>query len=338
MDGNKKSTIPRMESRRLVVGRGNFIHTVSLTRMLHLAFLRSPIAHGNFKGIDTSEASGMPGVELVLTAEDLYPVMVDIPVTKLDTMPGHVSPAQLPLADGLVRFQGEPVALVVAETLYQAEDAVSSISVPFEELTITRDDDTANVVEVGEDFSDSGDRVKLAASFSFARQTGVALEPRGVVASYDPFEDRLEVWMSHQSPQLVQSLFAKMLGMPENRVLVNIGDVGGGFGVKLHIYPDEMAAVLASRILGRPVKYIATRSEAFQSDAQAREFEVTAAIHLASGGKLMGMTAEFQNSIGAYSIYPRSSVGDSIQAATQLGAPYKMERMKTVAINAQMKA
>ena len=331
MNESTNTAIPRTESSRLVTGRGRFIHTIILPRMLQVAFIRSPVAHGRFYKIDTSGVSRMPGVEAVLTAEDIGALIADVPVTKIDTMPHHISPPQLPLADGLVRFQGEPVALVVAQTVDQAEDAVSALSVNYDQLPISVENTPASKVEIGADFPNPGEHVSLEASFSFARQAGVTLEPRGIVASYDPSEDRLELWISHQSPQLVQTLFAKLLGMPENRIRVRTGDVGGGFGVKLHVYADEMATVLASRVLGRPVKYIASRSEAFQSDAQAREFGVSAAIHLASDGALVGMTGEFENPIGAYSIYPRSSVGDAIQAATQLGAPYKLDGMKTLA-------
>jgi len=273
----------------------------------------------------------MPGVEAVLTAEEVAPLISETPVTKLDIMPGHVSPAQPPLADGLVRFQGEPLAVVAAETLYQAEDAAAAISVSYTEFPVSDQGDPASAVEIGKGVPAADGQITLEASFSFARQTGVTMEPRGIVASYDPFEDRLEVWMSHQSPQLVQALFARLLGMPENRVLVRVGDVGGGFGVKLHVYADELAAVLATRALGRPVKFIVSRSEAFQSDAQAREFEASATIHLTNEGDIVGMTGDFENPIGAYSIFPRSSVGDSLQAATQLGAPYKMAGIKTSA-------
>ena len=331
MNEDTLTAIPRSESGRLVTGRGRFIHTINLPRMLHVAFVRSPIAHGRIQRIDTSCAAEMPGVEAVLTAGDVRTVIADVPITRLDIMPDHVSPEQPPLADGHVRFQGEPVALVAAQTLDQAEDAVSLISMKYDELTVSGNIIPASTVEIGSEFRNSADYVALEASFSFARQTGVTLEPRGIVASYDPSDDRLEIWISHQSPQLVQTIVAKFLGMPENRIIVRTGDVGGGFGVKLHVYADEMAAILATRLLGLPIKYIATRSEAFQSDAQAREFDVSAAIHLAANGTQIGMTGEFENPIGAYSIYPRSSIGDSIQAATQLGAPYKLDGMKTSA-------
>ena len=118
------STIHRAESSRLLTGRGRFIHTIILPRMLQVAFIRSPVAHGRFSRIDTSGVSSMPGVEAVLTAKDIGALIADVPVTKLDTIPHHTSPVQLPLADGLVRFQGEPVAMVVAQTVNQAEDAV----------------------------------------------------------------------------------------------------------------------------------------------------------------------------------------------------------------------
>ena len=133
MDESTNPAIPRTESSRLVTGRGRFIHTISLPRMLKAAFMRSPVAHGRFYGIDTSGVSGMPGVEAVLTAEDIGALIADVPVTKLDTIPHHISPVQMPLADGLVRFQGEPVAMVVAQTVDQAEDAVSALSVNFEQ-------------------------------------------------------------------------------------------------------------------------------------------------------------------------------------------------------------
>ena len=136
--------------------------------MLKAAFMRSPIAHGRFYGIDTSGVSGMPGVEAVLTAEDIGALIADVPVTKLDTIPNHISPVQLPLADGLVRFQGEPVAMVVAQTVDQAEDAVSALSVNYDQLPISLDNTPASKVEIGVDFLNSSKQVSLEASFSFA--------------------------------------------------------------------------------------------------------------------------------------------------------------------------
>jgi len=334
---NCRTNVPRTESARLLTGRGRFIHAVSLPRMLHLAFLRSPVAHANIGLIDTAAAAGLPGVEAIYTASDFASILAEIPQTKLDTMPGHVSPPQPPLAAEVVRFQGEPVVVVAADTLLRAEDAVATIHVEYNPLPavsgISTDrvdgDGIASVVEIGSGVEETDGIVRLEAEFSFGRQCGVSLEPRGIVADYDPYEDRLTVSISHQSPHLVQVILARLFGMPENRVLVRAGDVGGSFGVKLHIYPDEIAAAACARLLARPVKFIATRSEAFQSDAQAREFRASGSIYLSPSGEVTGMTAEFDNAIGAYSIFPRSSIGDSIQAATQLGAPYSIARLKT---------
>ncbi|MEE2760056.1 MAG: xanthine dehydrogenase family protein molybdopterin-binding subunit [Pseudomonadota bacterium] len=334
---NHRTNIPRSESLRLLTGRGQFIHSVALPRMLHLAFVRSPVAHANIGLIDSVAAAGLPGVAAIYTASDFGPIIAEIPQTKLDTMPSHISPPQLPLAGKVVRFQGEPVAVIAADTLLQAEDAAAAIHVEYDHLPVVSGisaecgagENIASVVEIGSGVEDTDDMVRLKAEFSFGRQSGVSLEPRGIVADYDPHEDRLTVAITHQSPHLVQVILARLLGMPEHRVLVRTGDVGGGFGVKLHIYPDEIAAVACARLLAQPVKFIATRSEAFQSDAQAREFEVSGSIYLSASGEITGMTAEFDNAIGAYSIFPRSSIGDSIQAATLLGAPYSIAGLKT---------
>ena len=159
------SAIPRTESSRMLTGRGRFIHTVILPRMLQVAFMRSPVAHGRFSRIDTSGVSSMPGVEAVLTAKEIGALIVEAPVTKLDTIPHHISPVQLPLADGLVRFQGEPVAMVVAQTVDQAEDAVSALSVNYDQLPISLDNTPASKVEIGVDFLNSSEQVSLEASF-----------------------------------------------------------------------------------------------------------------------------------------------------------------------------
>ncbi len=331
------ASIPRSEADRLVTGRGRFVDTISLPHMLHLAFVRSPVAHGKLVSVETTAAASMPGVSAVFTASDFEPVVAEIPQTKLAIMPGHVSPPQPPLAHQTIRFQGEPVAVVAAETAMQAQDAAAAITMELEELPPVASAEAAEqsgATSASNLEFDKGDKtqrelVRIEAELSFARQTGVTMEPRGIVVSYDPVEDRLAVWHSHQSPHLVQVLLAKALGLPEHRVLVQAPDVGGGFGVKLHLYPDEIAAAVASRLLGKPVKYIATRMEAFASDAHAREFTARAAVTMTKEGALAGMEADFANPIGAYSIYPRSSVGDSVHAATQLGAPYQLAYLST---------
>lgn len=330
--------MPREEATRLTMGRGRFVDTITLPRMLHLAFVRSPVAHARLINIDTSIAASMPGVVRVFRALEFAPFIADMPQTKLDMMPGHVSPQQAPLAIETIRFQGEPLAAVAAETLAQALDAAEAINVEYEDhpaiaslSAVTPAQDTASNITLNKGDDNSAPSFSISANFSFERQTGVTMEPRGIVADYEPADNFLSVWHSHQSPHLVQVLLAKLLGMPENKVLVRAPDVGGAFGVKLHLYPDEMAAAIAARILERPVKYIATRMEAFSSDAHAREFHANASLSLTADGQLCGIEADFTNAIGAYSIYPRSSVGDSIQAATQIGAPYKLKQLRSTA-------
>ena len=337
--GSPPKNVPRTEARRLLVGRGRFIDTLTLPRLLHLAFVRSPVAHATLNHVEVEEAKSMPGIARVMVGAQFSPFIAEIPKTKLDTIPGYNSPSQPPLVENHIRYQGEPVAVVAAETLAQAEDAAAKIRLDYSELPPVSTfqaaaADHANIaseLEIGHSIPEDAMTIRLEAQFSFGRQTGVTLEPRGIVVDYDELADELTVWQSHQSPHLVQVLLARILGMPENRVRVQTGDVGGGFGVKLHLYADEISAVLAARLLARPVKYVATRSESFQTDAQAREFEAVASISFTEGGDLLGMEGDFKNAIGAYSIFPRSSIGDSVQAATQLGAPYKMQAMHSYA-------
>jgi len=278
----------------------------------------------------------MPGVAAVFTAGTFAPYIAEIPRTTLDFMPGHVSPEQLPLADRSVRFQGEPVVAVAADSLAQAQDAADAVSVHYQpeeaiaSLEAAATSEPASAMELNKGEAADGN-MRVEVSLQFARQTAVTMEPRGLVADFDPMDEKLKVWHSHQSPHLVQVLLAKILGLRDNQVLVSATDVGGAFGVKLHLYPDEVATALAARILARPVKFIASRSEAFISDAHAREFTADAALTLDGQGNIASIEAEFRNAIGGYSIFPRSSVGDAVQAATQIGAPYRFGRLRASA-------
>ena len=298
----RETSVARSEARRLVAGRGKFIDNITLPGLLYLSFVRSPIAHGLIKNVEIEQANTMPGVARVMTASDYAPLISEIPKTKLETMPGHNSPAQLPLVDRHVRYHGEPVVVIAAETQLQAEDAAAAVNLEYTELPVISDlrsvnfdnDNIASEFKIGPGVPEKTSATHIEAQFSFERQTGVTLEPRGIVVDYDSISNELTVWQSHQSPHLVQVLLARILGMAENRIRVHVGDVGGGFGVKLHLYPDEIAAVLAARLLSMPVKYVATRMESFQSDAQAREFDVTAKISFTEGGELIGMEGDFK--------------------------------------------
>lgn len=337
------SSVPRTEARRLVAGGGRYIDDFELPGMLHAAFVRSDVARAKLISVDLSAAQEMPGVVAAFVAADFAPYIAKIPRTTVANVPGHRSPEQPPLASGQVRYQGEPVALVIAESQSSAEDAAAAARVDYDEQPAVSSleaalapnapiiGETGNIAfeaNFGTEFAIPADAVRLEARFSFGRQTGVALEPRGIVAQFDRFDEQLTIHQSHQAPHLVQAVLAELLGLPHANVRVAVGDVGGGFGVKLHIYPDELATVVAARVLGRPIKYRLSRSESFVSDCQAREFEATGAITVSREGHVVGMEGDFSNAIGAYSIYPRASIGDAALSGRLLGTPYRMAGVK----------
>jgi carbon-monoxide dehydrogenase large subunit len=334
---------PRRETRRLVAGRGTFTGDIVLPRMAHVAFLRSPHAHARILGIDTRAAAALPGVLLAASWPDLAPECRAMQ-TAMANAPDHVSPPQAPLADGVARWQGEPVAAIVAETFPEAEDGVEAIEIEWEPLPAVSDPAAAlaagatlvhpalghnraleRVLAEGEVEAElARGEVRVARRFGFNRHTGVPLEPRVIVADYDPVEDSLVVYQSHQVPHQMHDIYARHLGIPEHRVRVVCRDVGGGFGIKLHAYPDELATCALAKRLGRPVRFESRRTEAFVSDAHAREFEVEARLAARADGAIAALDADLLCAAGAYSIHPRGSVGDAVLAGMMLGAPYRV--------------
>ncbi|MGH7003851.1 MAG: xanthine dehydrogenase family protein molybdopterin-binding subunit, partial [Alphaproteobacteria bacterium] len=342
-----RRNVPRRETRRLVAGRGTFTGDILLPRMAHVAFLRSPHAHARIVRLETAKAASMPGIVFVATWRELA-AYVQPMHTAMANAPDHVSPPQTPLADGVARWQGEPVAAVVAETLHAAEDAVEAIGVEWDPLP-AQADATAALAEgapaihsslghnralertLGASDGDAAfDRARargaavVSRRFGFNRHTGVPLEPRILVADYDPVEDRLTVHCSSQVPHLLHDTFARLLGIPEHRVRVICPDVGGGFGIKIHVYPDELATVALAKRLGRPVRFDPRRTESFVSDVHAREFEAEARIAAFADGTIAAMDADLLCAAGAYSIFPRGSVGDAVLAGMIMGAPYRV--------------
>jgi carbon-monoxide dehydrogenase large subunit len=340
---SEPGNIPRRETRRLVAGRGVFTGDIAAPRMAHVAFLRSPHAHARIASIDAAAARAMPGVLCVATAADLAGVCQPMQ-TAMATAPDHVSPPQAPLADGVARWQGEPVAAVVAETPAAADDAVEAIEVEWGELPAVLDaaaalKEGAPAVHPALGHNRALDRalgkadvaaelgqgeVVVERRFGFNRHTGVPLEPRIILADYDPIEETLAVFQSHQVPHQMHDVFARLLGIPEHRVRVVCRDVGGGFGIKLHVYPDELATAALAKLLGRTVRFESRRTEAFVSDAHAREFEITAKLAANSDGTITAIESDILCAAGAYSIYPRGSFGDATLAGMMMGAPYRV--------------
>ncbi len=334
---------PRQSATRLAEGRGTYTDDVALPNMAHAVFLRSPHAHARIVSIDVGAARAAPGVVAVFTGADLVAVCPAWQ-TRLAMMPSHHSPPQPPIAIDEVGWQGEAVAAVVAATRREAEDAAELIDVQWEDLSAVAGLSdalaanaplvhTAMTSNLAIDHSiESGDIAKQFSEaaavvehrFRFERQTAVSLEPRGILASFDPNPGELTIYQSHQAPFQMREVFAEQLGLNPESVKVVVKDVGGGFGLKLHAFADEMAIAAIATLLPVPVKFIADRFEAFVSDAHTREADVHGRMALDPDGKILGFEIDMVAGFGAYSIYPRSSVGEVIQTLQMIGAPYEI--------------
>jgi carbon-monoxide dehydrogenase large subunit len=335
-------SVVRPQTARLLAGRGVYTDDIKLPRMTHVAFLRSPHAHARIVSIDTAAATAVPGVVAVVTGEEIARVCEGW-VGTLAHFAGMKSAKQYPLAIGKATWQGEAVVAVVAESRAIAEDAVGRVVVRWEPLPAVTDPETAldpstPVIhpELGDNLAfqlelSAGDPDRTfkeadavyADTFWMGRHTGVTLEPRTLLADYDPVERRLTVYHSFQAPNMMQDILARHLGLEEQNVRVITRDVGGSFGIKVHIYPDEMATCALSVMLGRPVKFVADRLESFLSDIHARDHRVRAEIAVKRDGTILGMTIDDLTGIGPYSVYPRTSAVEGNQTIRLTPAVYR---------------
>ncbi len=337
-------SLPRAATTRLVAGRGSYLDDVAARGEVHAAFLRSPYPHAGFRITGTAAARALPGVVAVLTEADLAPVCQPWQ-TRTGSAPGMVSPPQRALAKDEACYQGEPIAMVLALSRAVAEDAAELIEVDWQELPSVTS--LADALAPGAPPAHQGLATNLAWStelkggdieaafaaaalvveteLTFTRSTGVTLEPRGVLAQYNPASQALEVRISHQMPHQLQGHLADLLGLSLARVRVVCPDVGGGFGIKMHVYPDEIATCAAARLLGRPVRFVADRAEALLADIHAREHIVHARMAVDAEGRILGFDVQDLQGLGAYSIFPRSSTTEAISALRSLGAPYRFQ-------------
>ena len=334
-------TVPRPNARRLVEGRGRYVDDIVLPRMLHVAFVRSPHAHARILAIDTAAASAVPGVRRVFTGADIAEFCSPW-VAVLAHLKGLKSAPQHPLAMERATWTGEAVVAVVADTRAAAEDGAALVEVEYETLPVVTDirtalDETTPLIhpELGDNLAFrrlhehgevdavfAGAHTVVEASFKTARHTGVCVEPRSILADYNPAEGQMTVYHSTQAPHMMQSVIAQHLDMPEGRVRVICGDVGGSYGIKVHVYPDEMATVAISRAMGRPVKFIADRIESFATDIHARDHEIDARIAVDGDGRILGIDVDDWTGIGPYSVYPRTSAIEGNQVVNLCGGPY----------------
>ena len=339
--------LPRAAARRLIAGRGRYTDDLRMAGMLHVAFLRSPLAHGRIVALDLARARALPGVIAVFDGPALAPICPAWTTTFL-SLPTHRSAPQPPLAIDRVLWQGQPVAMVVAESRAEAEDGVAAIEAEWEELAPVVDASAALAAgsavihpQLGNNLAfthaiDAGPVERLFAqahrvirrTLRFGRHTGVPLEARSIVAEFDPAMRQLTVHHSTQVPHQMRAAFARLLKLPEVDVRVVTPDVGGGFGIKLHVYDDEMATIAAAIKLGRPLKFVCDRLEAFASDVHARSHQVEAAIALDADGQVLAFDADDLMEIGAFSVYPRTSVLEGVHAVSMVGAPYRAAGLK----------
>ena len=312
------SAIERREDPALVSGEAKYTDDIQKPEMTHMAMVRSQYAHAEIEEVDTSAAEEMDGVVAVYTAEDLD-VPGNLPVGwLLDSLEQVNHPI---LASDRVRYQGDAVAIVVAEERYQAHDAADAVDVEYERLDAVAHpgealDDDAPVIheEVGSNQAfdwEIGDQEATERAFEEAETTVSldlhnqllipnAIEPRATVADYHPRTDELELDMTSQNPHVHRLLMSGVIDHPEHKLSIRAPEVGGGFGSKIHHYADEALTALAAKDLERPVKWTATRTETYITDAQGRGHETTGEMALDEDGNITGLRVHTEANMGAY--------------------------------------
>jgi carbon-monoxide dehydrogenase large subunit len=337
--------IRRTEDPRLLTGLGSYTDDRQVARVLHVAFRRSEHPHARIMDIDCAAARAAAGVVAVLTAEDLAHVK---PVLAISRMRGYYATPILPLARDKVRYVSEPIVGVVAESRYLAEDALELIEIEFEPLPVASDPAEAsrpgapllheeagtNVVvsrefargEVDAAFAQAP--VRVGGRFRMRRHTAMAIEPRVCLAEYEPGRDALTLHSATQIPGIVRDALAAALDLPGHRLRVVAADVGGGFGGKGSLYPEEVFVCAAARHLARAVKWTSDRMEDLSATSQAFDEIVDAELALDADGKMLALCADVIGDVGAYSIYPWTAALEPVQVVSFLPGPYRIEHYR----------
>ncbi|CAG2127183.1 xanthine dehydrogenase family protein molybdopterin-binding subunit [Cupriavidus plantarum] len=349
--------VRRKEDYRFLTGNGQYTDDIVLAHQSYACFVRSPHAHARIRSIDTTEALASPGVIAVLTGDDMAADKVGgLPcgwlIHSIDGTPMK-EPPHPALAHGKARHVGDQVAVVIAETLQQARDAAEKVDVDYEELpavvspaaaaqspALVHDDVPANTCYTW----GHGDKAATDAAFAKAAHVTTleivnnrlipnAIEPRAVNASYQRQDDSYTVYVANQNPHVERLLMgAFVLGLPESRLRIIAPDVGGGFGSKIFLYPEDVALTWASKKIGRPVKWTADRSESFLTDAHGRDHVTRAELAMDADGRFLAMRVHTVANMGAYLSTFASSV-PTILYATLLAGQYA-----TPAIYAEVQA
>jgi carbon-monoxide dehydrogenase large subunit len=293
--------------------------------MLHAAFVRSPHAHARVRRVDAERARGTADAVAVFGPADL-----DIAALAPRVSGGGFTPTAWPALAHEPRFCGEAVAVVAATSAYSAADLAERVAIEYDvQPARTTLDDALRADAVlfrraqrrGDvETAFAGAHVVVSASFTHGRLTALPLEPRGVVADWDG--ETLTVWASTQTPGIMRRALATALAVPEARIRVIAPDVGGGFGLKMHVFPEDLVVAALARRLGRPVKWIETRRENLAAAAQAREQRVDAEVAAAADGRFLALKSRVVSDAGAYHIYPLTAMLEPLGTASILPGPY----------------
>jgi aerobic carbon-monoxide dehydrogenase large subunit len=339
---NVGAPIKRTEDPRLLTGNGEYTADRKPDRPLHLAFLRSSQPHARVERIDTAAVLEAPGVVAVLTAEDIAGDFK--PVIPFSRMPNYYATPILPLASGKVRYVGEPVVAVVATSRYLAEDALELIEVEYEslgaisraELAIADDapllhEEAGTNVLIAREFK-KGDvaadlkaaAVRVGGRFEMTRKAPLAMEPRSYAAEYEKRRDAITLYTSSNIPGIVRDAISESLDLPGHRLRVVAPDVGGSFGSKGSLYPEELLICIAARKLRRSINWTADRLEDMSSSSQAFAEIVHAEMGFDENGIATSLQADVIGDVGAFSIYPWTCGLEPVQVVSFLPGPYKI--------------
>jgi len=339
--------IPRLEDDRLLRGEACFLDDVGgLPGLLHACFVRSPHPHAHIRRIDTSAAVALPGIVAVFTAadfeSDVRPIQADM------ALPGFVPTTREVLVRDKARFVGDGIALCIGEDPYQVLDAAELVDVDFEPLPAVawiddalaehaprvHDNVPGNRVFQGSfatpdfDAAHAAAPLRLSEEFRSGRIACVSMEPRGCIAHYDAKAGHLHFWSSTQVPHILRTCLAEQLGLDESAITVIVPEVGGGFGGKTTVYPDEIAVAAAAMRLGRPVKWVQDRYDDLLTTSQARDHRYRVDAGFDHEGRLLTLDVDVAVNIGAYPMLPFGSSLEANGAPRNMPGPYRLRHFR----------
>lgn len=324
-DGWVGKALPRMEDSKLLQGQGQYVDDITLPGQLHAVFLRSPHPHADITSIDVSVAESMEGVMACLTGDDFSNTS---PIKPNWVLPRAIAKGRPPIAQGRVRYVGEPVVVVIAKSEALARDAADLVKVDYAPLPFVLDQDEAleaNAPRLHEDmasneaalfapgnggFDDAAGQAPHRFQFSLRNQRLIPfpIEGRCVNADYEVSTGRMTLYIGHQLPHMIRRMMSEAIDFPENKLRVVSPDVGGGFGAKMHFYQEELIAAIASIKLGRPVKWTERRDEHVAATTHGRDHTMDVDVAVDEDGKFIALRVDSRANIGAY----MSSMGSGI--------------------------